>query len=109
MRRLRSRVGGYQGQSCGTGLGLLKPRLGGVTLSRLSRPPGPLCTPDLDGEVLGHHAVSGRQVSVHKLVGSEVGHAIRDLTSHLDHISQCWPREPRVVLEPREGASEVGT
>lgn len=65
--------------------------------------PGPLCTPNLDGEVLGHHAVPGCQVSMHKLVGSKVGHAIRDLTSHLDHISQCWPWEPRVVLEPRDG------
>lgn len=40
---------------------------------------------------------------MHKLVGSKVGHAIRNLTSHLDHISQCWPWEPRVVLEPRDG------
>lgn len=40
---------------------------------------------------------------MHKLVGSKVGHAIRNLTSHLDHISQCWPWEPRVVLESRDG------
>lgn len=37
-------------------------------------------------EVLRHHAVSGRQISVDKLVGVEVSHAISDLPGHLKHL-----------------------
>ena len=58
-------------------------------------------TPDLDGEVLGHHAVPGRQVSMDELVGVEVGHAIRDLSRHLDHLLQRGQRQTGRVLEQR--------
>ena len=86
------------------------PSFGGIALFfRLPHLPGTLYTPNLDSEVLGHHAVSGCQVSMHKLVGGKVGHAIRNLTGHLDHISQSWPWEPRVVLEPGEGTGDEGT
>lgn len=43
-------------------------------------------TSNLDSEVLCYHAISGCQVSVHKLLGVEVGHAICDFRSHLDHL-----------------------
>lgn len=80
--------------------GVLNAWLRGISLYYSGCPylPGTHCTPNLDGQVLGHHAVAGCQVSVHKLVGGKVGHAICDLTSHLHHIAQSWPWEPRVVL-----------
>lgn len=37
-------------------------------------------------EVLSHHAVSSSQISVDKLVGIEVSHAISNLSSHLQHL-----------------------
>lgn len=43
-------------------------------------------TSNLHSEVLGHHAVPGSQISVDKLVGIKVWHAIGDLPRHLDHL-----------------------
>lgn len=80
--RRRSRPGEIRDRAEGQASGLLLP-CWGVSLPRLPHLPGP-CTPNLDSEVLGHHAVPGvSEVSMHKLVGSKVGHAIRNLTSHL--------------------------
>lgn len=72
-------------------------------LSASSHPPGTHCTTNFDGEILGHHAVAGRQVPVHKLLGSKVGHAICNLPSHLNHVTEGRLWEARVVLQAREG------
>lgn len=78
--------------------------LGGDSLpSGFPHPPGTHCTTNFDGEILGHHAVAGCQVPVHKLVGSKVGHAICNLASHLYHVTECWLWKARVVLQAREG------
>ena len=53
----------------------------------------------LDGEVVCHHAVPGRQVSVDELVGVEVGHAVGDLSCHLDHLLQRRETEGLRLLE----------
>lgn len=57
-------------------------------------------TSDLDGVVLRHHAVPGCEVSVDKLFSVEVGHAVGDFCSHLEHVFQSrrWGTR-RVVLQ----------
>lgn len=45
-------------------------------------------TSDLNCEIFCHHAVPGCQVSVDKLLGIEVRHAVRNFCSHLDHLLQ---------------------
>ena len=63
-------------------------------------------TSDLDGEVLGHHAVPGGKVAVDKLLGVEVGHAVGDLPGHLDHQLQGGRRPAcRVMLWARRKKS----
>lgn len=52
-----------------------------------------------DGEIVSHHAVSGRQVSVHELLGVEVGHPVCYLSRHLDHLLQGGWGTPRIVLQ----------
>lgn len=52
-------------------------------------------------EVLGHHAVSGRQISVDKLVGIEVSHAVGDLPGHLKHLLQWRERQAGPLLLER--------
>lgn len=51
-----------------------------------------------DGEIRSYHAVPGCQVSVDKLLGIKVSHAVCDLSSHLDHLFQSGWRTPRIVL-----------
>ncbi len=51
-----------------------------------------------DSKIVSYHAVSGCQVSVDKLLGIQVSHAVCDLSGHLDHLLQSWRRAPRVVL-----------
>ena len=64
-------------------------------------------TSDLDGEVLGHHAVPGGQVAVDELLGVEVGHAVGDLRRHLDHLLQRGRRAARVVLHTKQTNKQV--
>lgn len=47
---------------------------------------------------MSHHAVPGRQVSVDKLLGVQVRHAVGDLRRHLDHLLQSGRRPPGVIL-----------
>lgn len=51
-----------------------------------------------DSEICSYHAVPGCQVSVDKLLGIKVSHAVCDLSSHLDHLFQSGWRTPRIVL-----------
>lgn len=51
-----------------------------------------------DGQILSYHAVSGCQISVDKLLGVQVSHAVCDLSSHLDHLLQSGRWKPGVVL-----------
>lgn len=55
-------------------------------------------TSDLDGVVLSHHAVPGGQISVDKLFGVEVGHAVCYLPRHLNHLLQCGRGLPCGVI-----------
>lgn len=52
-----------------------------------------------DGEIVSYHAVSGCQISVHKLLGVQIRHAVCYLSSHLDHLLQGGWWTPRVVLQ----------
>lgn len=80
--------------------------LGRALPSDFPHPPGTHCTTNFDGEILGHHAVAGCQVTVHKLLGSKVGHAVCNLPCHLNHVTECRLREARVVLQWDRGAGE---
>lgn len=66
-----------------------------VFLCHLSRK----LTSYFDSEILSHHAVPGCQISVDKLLGVEVRHAVCDLSCHLDHLFQSRRRTARVVLK----------
>lgn len=94
-------VGGPAGQAYEPGL------VSGLAYKDSLPPPGNHCTTNFDGEVLGHHAIAGCQISVHKLLGSKVGHAVRDLTSHLHHVTECWLWEAGVVLQARQRLVKV--
>lgn len=57
----------------------------------------------LDSEVLGHHAVPGGQISMDKLVGVEVSHAVGDLSRHLKHLFQRRERQAGKLLLQKHG------
>lgn len=65
-------------------------------------------TPNFDSEVLSHHAVASSQVTVDKLVGVEVCHAVGNLSCHLDHLAQAGGGNCRVVLWRVGKRKEVG-
>lgn len=63
-------------------------------------------TSDFNCEVLSNHAVPGSQVSMDKLVGIEVCHPVRYLSSHLNHLLQRRQRlAARALLHSRTNAA----
>lgn len=63
-------------------------------------------TSDFNGKVFGHHAVPGCQVSVDKLVGVEVRHAVSDLPRHLKHLLQRRKRQAGPLLLWKQARNE---
>lgn len=57
-----------------------------------------MVTANFDGVIFGHHAVSGRQVPVHKFLSVEISHSVCDLCCHLHHLPQCGGGAARVIL-----------
>lgn len=67
-------------------------------MSKLPKTPNSSFTSYLHSEVFSHHTVPGCQISMDKLVGVEVSHAVSDLTRHLKHLLQRRERQARPLL-----------
>lgn len=65
-------------------------------------------TSNLHSEVLGHHAVSGSQISVDKFVGIQVWHAVGYFPCHLDHLFEGGQDLAGGVLWQSEGVKSTG-